>query len=322
MHFDDTLKCYQFALLIRSTFRTCKLKSYPHNSVLNVGDLGNANLINLTERRMRTILIGITGASSSGKSTLAHLLKSILPHSEIIHEDDFYKPEEDIPYDPIRKDRDWDCPDAIDMDAMKQTLSVLTKPNTYSMNLKAAVRETDNGYFDYAMASTEPTVNDAFFNNDERIIKDLMEKVNVKLDHFDSRESFRIFLIDGFLILPDKELLKMFSLTLFFKTSYEALKNRREKRTYNVGGDVWADPPGYFDTFVWPGYYTYHKNLFIRGNDEPYIKETGGNLKNEFMEQYNVFEFDNNDQCDADKLIKKVTLIIADKIFQGSPHRD
>ncbi|ODQ45752.1 hypothetical protein PICMEDRAFT_19642, partial [Pichia membranifaciens NRRL Y-2026] len=193
----------------------------------------------------RTILIGITGASSSGKSTLAHLLKSILPHSEIIHEDDFYKPEEDIPYDPIRKDRDWDCPDAIDMDAMKQTLSVLTKPNT-----------------------TEPTVNDAFFNNDERIIKDLMEKVNVKLEHFDSRESFRIFLIDGFLILPDKELLKMFSLTLFFKTSYEALKNRREKRTYNVGGDVWADPPGYFDTFVWPGYYTYHKNLFIRGNDE------------------------------------------------------
>ena len=265
---------------------------------------------------MRTILIGITGASSSGKSTLAYLLKRILPHSEIIHEDDFYKLEKDIPFDPVRKDRDWDCPDAIDMDAMKQTLSVLTEPNTYSKNPRAAVKDTGNGYFDYAMASTEPTIKDAFFNNDERIINKLLGKVNAKLENFDSRQSFRIFLLDGFLILPDKELLKMLSLTLFFKTSYKALKIRREKRTYNVGGDVWADPPGYFDQFVWPGYYTYHKGLFIRGNDESYIKETGGNLKEGFMEEYNVFEFDNNDQCDADKLVENATLVIADKIFQ------
>lgn len=264
---------------------------------------------------MRTILIGITGASSSGKSTLACLLKRIFPHSEIIHEDDFYKPEKEVPFDPVRKERDWDCPEAIDMDAMKQTLSVLADPNTYARNPRAMVKDTKNGYYDYAMASSEPPINDASFDNDESFINDLAGKVSKKLALLGYQKDFRIFFLDGFLILPDAELLKMLSLTFFFKTNYQSLKNRREKRTYNVGGDVWVDPPGYFDEFVWPGYYTCHKELFVNGENELYIKKTGGNLKPEFMKQFDIFEFDNNDHCNTNELIQKVINRILEKIF-------
>lgn len=41
----------------------------------------------------RTVVIGISGCSSSGKTTLARLLRDIFPETFILHEDDFYKPE-------------------------------------------------------------------------------------------------------------------------------------------------------------------------------------------------------------------------------------
>lgn len=41
----------------------------------------------------RTIIIGISGCSSGGKTTLARLLRDLFPSTFILHEDDFYKPE-------------------------------------------------------------------------------------------------------------------------------------------------------------------------------------------------------------------------------------
>jgi pantothenate kinase-related protein Tda10 len=42
----------------------------------------------------KAIIVGISGCSSSGKTTLARLLRDIFPNTFILHEDDFYKPEE------------------------------------------------------------------------------------------------------------------------------------------------------------------------------------------------------------------------------------
>jgi uridine kinase len=41
----------------------------------------------------RTIIVGISGCSSSGKTTLARLLRDMFPETFILHEDDFYKAE-------------------------------------------------------------------------------------------------------------------------------------------------------------------------------------------------------------------------------------
>lgn len=42
----------------------------------------------------KAIIIGISGCSSSGKTTLARLLRDIFPNTFILHEDDFYKPDD------------------------------------------------------------------------------------------------------------------------------------------------------------------------------------------------------------------------------------
>lgn len=43
--------------------------------------------------QQRAVIIGISGCSSSGKTTLARLLRDLFPETFILHEDDFYKPE-------------------------------------------------------------------------------------------------------------------------------------------------------------------------------------------------------------------------------------
>ena len=43
--------------------------------------------------KRKAVVVGISGASSSGKTTLARLLRDVFPGTFILHEDDFYKPE-------------------------------------------------------------------------------------------------------------------------------------------------------------------------------------------------------------------------------------
>lgn len=257
---------------------------------------------------MRTIVIGLTGASSSGKSTLACILSRILPRCQIMHEDDFFKPETEIPYDESRKDRDWDCPEAIDFVKLKHTLRVLKDPKNYESSLETIVRDTGRGYYDYILHSTEPPRNDANFKSNEAIIVELQSQVRSLFEKY-IIEEYRIILLDGFLLLHDEELLTLVDFTLFFKTNYQSLRHRREKRKYTVGEDVWIDPPGYFDEFVWPGYFKYHKNRF-ENEDENTVKLTGGDLKDDFKKKYNVYEFTNQDDCDANQLIKDVTNVV------------
>ncbi|OAA55927.1 nicotinamide riboside kinase [Niveomyces insectorum RCEF 264] len=72
----------------------------------------------------KAVIVGISGCSSSGKTTLARLLRDIFPNTFILHEDDFYKPDKDIP---VRADglADWDCPEALSLPDMQKALAYI-----------------------------------------------------------------------------------------------------------------------------------------------------------------------------------------------------
>ncbi|TID28349.1 hypothetical protein CANINC_002527 [Pichia inconspicua] len=256
---------------------------------------------------MRTIVIGITGASSSGKSTIALLLQKIFRQSEIIHEDDFFKPEKEIPLDIERGDRDWDCPEAVDLDALKQTLKVLKGKGEPSKNLKARVARNGDHY-EFSHKSTEPPHNDTNFNVDHEVVKSFQNDILLQ------RKDVKLYFLDGFLLLNDRDLVQLLDFTLFFKTDYNTLKLRRQRRIYTVEGNEWKDPPGYFDTFVWPGYYKHHRSLFLDGNNECAVKNTGGMLSLEFKTKYRVYEFQNDDDTDSKLLLERVVNIIVENI--------
>lgn len=53
------------------------------------------------ESESKALIIGISGVSSSGKTTLARILRDIFPRSFILHEDDFYKTDAEIPVNEV-----------------------------------------------------------------------------------------------------------------------------------------------------------------------------------------------------------------------------
>ena len=57
----------------------------------------------------QVILVALGGASSSGKTTVAKALKLLIPSSVLIHLDDFYFTDSDIPIDPETGYQNWDC---------------------------------------------------------------------------------------------------------------------------------------------------------------------------------------------------------------------
>ena len=73
------------------------------------------------------LLLGISGPSSSGKTTLARLLRDIYPNAFILHEDDFYKTDTDIPLHPETGLQDWDCLEAIDLPALESALTFIRR---------------------------------------------------------------------------------------------------------------------------------------------------------------------------------------------------
>ncbi|KAL5366707.1 hypothetical protein BJX96DRAFT_183127 [Aspergillus floccosus] len=94
-----------------------------------------------------TPIIGISGPSSSGKTTLARLLQSIFSHLDsshlttfIIHEDDFYFPDDKIPYTttPAGKTiQDWDTIAAIDVSFLSSALSYVRAHGALPPRLKS-----------------------------------------------------------------------------------------------------------------------------------------------------------------------------------------
>ncbi|GMM29253.1 ribosylnicotinamide kinase [Martiniozyma asiatica (nom. inval.)] len=220
---------------------------------------------------MKTVFIGITGASSSGKSTICKLLASILC-AQVMQEDDYFKSEKDVPFDKSRGDYDWDCPGAIDMDQMINDLKRIKKNGAFSG------KELTN------------------FENDAKlgVSIETIQKCQELLPNY---SNLRIILIDGFLLLQNEQLMDLLDFTLFFKTSYDTLKRRRQNRKYIVDGNDWVDPPGYFETFVWPGYYLHHQDLFA-DSDEESVRISGGELKLCIKEKWHIGEFSNDDDDD------------------------
>ncbi|KAL2003627.1 hypothetical protein VTN02DRAFT_3011 [Thermoascus thermophilus] len=91
-----------------------------------------------------TIIIGISGPSSSGKTTLARLLRTVFAvhgmKTFIIHEDDFYYPDDRIPYTTTPSGKtvqDWDTVNAIDVNFLSSTLAYVRKHGALPPRLKS-----------------------------------------------------------------------------------------------------------------------------------------------------------------------------------------
>ncbi|ANZ75035.1 BA75_02256T0 [Komagataella pastoris] len=218
----------------------------------------------------KVVIIGISGSSSSGKTTIARIISLVLPNCLLIHQDDFYRPNEEIPYDPKHKAQNWDSPDAIDFVKFKSVLHKLQNDPSFVYQVDSLELPGDNR-----------------FGADQEVVQHFSKL-------FEKFSDSKFVLVDGFMMYHREELEGIFDIKLMIKTSYSTLKERRARRQgYNTVGGFWEDPPGYFDRFVWPGYYNFHKDLF--NESEPVVKASGGTLNAFAKEELGIMAFQNDD---------------------------
>ncbi|KAK7746970.1 ribosylnicotinamide kinase [Cytospora paraplurivora] len=99
----------------------------------------------------KAVVVGLSGCSSSGKTTLARLLRDIFPNTFILHEDDFYRPEEESVFAEMRwleipladtpprlpfkgGVRDWDCAESINIPDLEKALSYIRAEGAFPVS--------------------------------------------------------------------------------------------------------------------------------------------------------------------------------------------
>jgi nicotinamide/nicotinate riboside kinase len=214
------------------------------------------------------LLLGISGPSSSGKTTLSRLLRDIFPPSRlfILHLDDFYLTDAEIP---IRDGiKDWDCLESINLPQLHSALQHIKEHGTSPEWLES--KEDQNSVGEHGVPAEK--------------IEGLKKRVSGWLDE-KQWEGRRICVVDGFLLFSEdmKDIRALFDVRMFLRTSYETAKRRREARSgYVTLEGFWEDPPGYVDKVVWPNYVKDHSFLFEDGNVE-------GNLDKEVCEKTAIY---------------------------------
>lgn len=194
------------------------------------------------------LLVGVSGPSSSGKTTLARLLRAMCPRSFIVHEDDFYFPDSRIP---VKNGiQDWDCIEAIDTQALHSAL----------------VHVKRTGHLPPGFHSKEDQNSVGSVNVDQSTIDACTDEIRKALV---GNGSPTVVFVDGFLLYAEHmtAIRDLFDVKLFLRTDHDTTKSRREARSGYVTLDgFWQDPPGYVDDIVWPNYVHDHAFLFQNGD--------------------------------------------------------
>ena len=190
-----------------------------------------------TRNREKMKIVALGGPTSSGKTVTAKSLSRVLPRTKLIHLDDFYLPDKDIPVEETTQERNWDCAGAIDFDRFKECLKEVRNGNLETLH------DSYQGEVDMTLSREQ---NHELENKVDKALGDQL-----------------IVIVDGFMLFHDEELCQFFDLKIFFHAQYETLKKRRESRKgYSTVEGFWVDPPHYFDQIVWPEYAKSHGKLF------------------------------------------------------------
>ncbi|KAL2759555.1 hypothetical protein ACRALDRAFT_206328 [Sodiomyces alcalophilus JCM 7366] len=215
------------------------------------------------------VVVGLSGCSSSGKTTLARLLRDIFPNTFILHEDDFYKAETELP---IKNGlRDWDCLEAISIPDMEKALTYIRSTGTFPVCSAAPFVDSKE---DHNTIGQCP-VSDAK-------IEAMKSKVTAWMQpgrpghHLFSTRNLKLCLFDGFLLYAREmeSTMRLMDIKLLLRASYAKAKQRREARDgYVTLEGFWKDPPGYVDAIVWPNYIETHAWLFEEGDVEGRFNE-------------------------------------------------
>jgi len=203
------------------------------------------------------VFIGLSGPSSSGKTTTAHLLRQLFPHIvQILHADDFCKEFEDIPM--VNGYRDCDGPNAIDTARMATVLDYMDANNgELPTDFSSWQEDVFPGQAEKALAQVDPEKLEVI----RGVIKNKLGDTSLT----------KVVIVEGSLLYHDPAIRERLDLKLLLRLSHDTARSRRFTRQgYGAGakpGEFWKTED-YFEKMVWPNYVKAHAPFFENGDVE------------------------------------------------------
>lgn len=163
------------------------------------------------------LVIGISGVTCGGKTTLATCLSDLLPNSKVISQDDYFLDVNDPRHTwiPELNHINFDVISSLDMEQMH-------------IDILATLRNRDSA----PNGKVIPVLSSMLD------VKELIKIKNVK-----------VLIIEGFCIFNYKAIADLCDVKYFFTLSEEECYRRRMKRVYEP-----PDCAGYFEQCAWPEY--------------------------------------------------------------------
>ncbi|TGZ79753.1 P-loop containing nucleoside triphosphate hydrolase protein [Ascodesmis nigricans] len=209
---------------------------------------------------MPTLTLLLTGLSSTGKTTLSRLLTHIFPSVTILHQDDFYHTDSEIPVHPTLNIADWDCPAAFNFVDLASSIR----------DLKAADPGINVVRDSITAASPVDAMTEIEVVGGVEVVEMLRRRVKVM-----GKRGWRIVVVEGILMLCVEEVEKEAEVKVLLRVGKEVARKRREGREgYVTIEGFWKDPPRYFDEIVWPNYAIHHAPLFVNHDVEGALDES------------------------------------------------
>lgn len=211
-----------------------------NNDIYAVDNRGLKHTQNLT--------IGISGCTSSGKTTLTALLRQLLPkHTIFIHGDVFGRPFEEMP---IRQGF-ADCD---------------SRQSVRTGDLKLAIKATLRDGFTPATYQSFEALDKDLEAAEDGIDTELFRKLEHAISSVQSRFEYfeTILVVDGFMLYHDADLRDMLDIKLLLRASRAESWRRRSNRygpLSEAEKEFWQTKP-YFDACVWHNYKLEHQAFF------------------------------------------------------------
>lgn len=171
------------------------------------------------------LVIGISGVTCGGKTTLAAGLDKILPNSKVISQDDYFLEADDPRHTwiPELNHINFELLTSLDMAQMHADILEILK---YRKSTRKKSSCTKRRSFSETIDDVQKMVHDAV----------IQSKTNV-------------LIIEGFSVFNYKPIEEVCDLKYYLTLRQKECKERRLKRVYEP-----PDCPGYFEKCVWPEY--------------------------------------------------------------------
>ncbi len=179
----------------------------------------------------RRLVVGLSGATCSGKTTIAKLLKDMFTATKVLHQDDFYYEEDSGKHVMVEEvgHFNWELVSAFNMQNLRQAIEA-----EKITDIKSASQE-----------SKTETLRKIKSLDAKPTLGDLTEAVR--------GFSTGLLVLDGIVLFNDLGTAEACDLKIFIELDREEMLRRRTTRVYDP-----PDVPGYAEKIVWP---YYEKNL-------------------------------------------------------------